>query len=764
MLRRLFDPKQPYRAAVYLRFSSDQQNVRSPEQQLAEIKRRLKSQGCKWQIVKSYRDDAISGRLLRKRVGYQQMIREIKTGAIKIDLILVDTIERFGRVEGLRGIRKDLFEKDGVLVLAADTNFVDPTTPQGRALGMFEEMRSTEHGRILGHNVLRGKRDAAQQGHWPGGPPPFGYMLQSVMKEEKGRQVVDYCLLVRNPKTDWIMATLLHRARDTGEGQTKLARFLNAHPDIPKKYKPFQPPTVGYWLDNPIYSGELVWEKNCTGIVDDMRVVERNNEEDVTRVPDFCEPIVTREVQEAIWAVRRARRDRIVHARKNKAENGGKLIEPPAPGLTLKYLLTGLVRCGHCSRAMNPVSTRAYVTKSGKSNRYTAYSCPGYVAGVCPNHKRIPEDWLRQIVVGKMRERLFPMSKDVESLEWLRPLVEEVRAELASCATNEPDQQATLQQELKDLAAKQTGWSISLAKADLSPTLRTAIEADWEAAVVRQQEIERLLAEHEHHQEHLAEIVDPEQVVDRLNRLPEILALNNPTLGNLELSLHIDRIDCLDDGKVIMRTCKLGALAGAADLLAVDTSPAMAEEADGNGTLRAAPRRRTRLRVDAGPDGGVDLRAAADTAADPHRFASLDERWFWEDVFHVPEKTCWAKDHAAEVAQLRAAELTMEKLALHFGKTVPTIRSALRYAAYADESVAQLPRKMLRRRWHEDHAAEVAAKKAENLGTDELAAYFGKSDTTIRAALNHARQSPEQVARTNEAADNSGGDHVNGEE
>lgn len=42
-------------------------------------------------------------------------------------------------------------------------------------------------------------------------------------------------------------------------------------------------------------------------------------------------------------------------------------------------------------------------------------------------------------------------------------------------------------------------------------------------------------------------------------------------------------------------------------------------------------------------------------------------------------------------------------------------------------------------RWHEDHALEVAAKKAEGLGTNELAAYFGKTDTTIRKALEHAR-------------------------
>lgn len=172
MLKRVFDLKLVYRAIVYLRMSSDQQNKRSPEQQLAEIKRCLKTLRLKWNIIKIYRDNAKSGRFLRKRREYQQMMQDIKTGAVTVDLILVDTLERFGRVDELPAIRKELYEKHGVLVLTADTGFADPNTPQGKALGMFEAMRATEHGRILGHNVLRGKRDAIGKGIGLGGRHP----------------------------------------------------------------------------------------------------------------------------------------------------------------------------------------------------------------------------------------------------------------------------------------------------------------------------------------------------------------------------------------------------------------------------------------------------------------------------------------------------------------------------------------------------------------------------------------------------------------
>ncbi|MAD80495.1 MAG: recombinase family protein [Pirellulaceae bacterium] len=408
MLKRSFDPTLVYLVVVYLRMSSESQNKRSPKQQLREIKKRLKALGYKWVIVKVYRDNAKSGKYLRNRHGYQQMMRDLKSRVVAADLILVDTLERFGRVEELQAIRKELDEQFGVLVLTGDTNFADPNTPQGKALGMFEAMRASEHGRILGHNVLRGKRDAALQGHWPGGPPPFGYMLESKMKTVKGREEVDYCVLIPNPETKWIIGALFNKAAETSWGTTRLAKFLNEHPEIPKKFKPFHTETTGNRLDNPIYYGELLWERNATGVVADVRVVERNAEEDMLRVPEFCEPIVDRETWEQVQAIRQIRRNRVAEKRRPRGEANGKQIEPSAPGLSLKYLLSGLVFCSECGLRMTASSSSKYVTKSGEERLYVSYVCPGYLGGHCLNSKTVPEKWLREVVVAKVRERLFP--------------------------------------------------------------------------------------------------------------------------------------------------------------------------------------------------------------------------------------------------------------------------------------------------------------------------------------------------------------------
>jgi len=327
---------------------------------------------------------------------------------------------------------------------------------------------------------------------------------------------------------------------------------------------------------------------------------------------------------------------------------------------------------------------------------------------------------------------------DLHNCEWFPGLEEEVRLALEAMSDRRDDHRPALEYELQRLKENQKGWAQSLAKPDLSTAIRAAVETEWEEALARQRQIESLLAEEQVRGQQRSQVLDSQQIVARLNRLDEVLASNNPTYGNLELSLHIDRIDCFSDGHVELRTCKLGILGDAAELLAenAETTDAAAPDCD---TARVRPRRRARLRTEGLPGNGDELKAAADMAADPHRFAGLPAMWFWVDTFRIPERKSWAKQYAPDVAAARATGLTMENLAARFGKTVPTIRASLRHAAKLDGAI-NLPKKMPRSRWHEDHAVEVAALKASGKSTLDIARHYGKSDTLIRSALKHAER------------------------
>ena len=88
------------------------------------------------------------------------------------------------------------------------------------------------------------------------------------------------------------------------------------------------------------------------------------------------------------------------------AEEDGKLIRTPAPGMTLRYLLSGLIYC-KCGMRMTASSSSTYIAKGGDTRRYVSYVCPSYLAGTCANSKRVPEDWIRTMVINKLKERLF---------------------------------------------------------------------------------------------------------------------------------------------------------------------------------------------------------------------------------------------------------------------------------------------------------------------------------------------------------------------
>jgi DNA-binding CsgD family transcriptional regulator len=324
---------------------------------------------------------------------------------------------------------------------------------------------------------------------------------------------------------------------------------------------------------------------------------------------------------------------------------------------------------------------------------------------------------------------------DIPLPDWFAPLCAEIEGELERLGAAQPDRRPALEQEAAALRETIQGWSLSLAKPSLDPAVREDIEARYADAKARLRGLEAALAGLDGQAVHRARLLDPAAVLARLRRLADVLASGNVTLGNLEIGRHVERIDAFADGRVVMRTCRLGALEGATELLARGdvTAPAPA----GGPTKRVTPRRRGRLRIDESSSTGPVPYHDGPENLDPARFSGLDAGWFWEDTLEVPGPSSWAADHAADVVRMRARGLTVAKLAEHFGKTPPTIRKALRLGAAAHPG-QELPRKMPRRRWAEDYALEVLELKQGGMTTDEIAARFGKSDTTIRAALKHA--------------------------
>jgi site-specific DNA recombinase len=322
--------------------------------------------------------------------------------------------------------------------------------------------------------------------------------------------------------------------------------------------------------------------------------------------------------------------------------------------------------------------------------------------------------------------------------EHFRAFVEMVRAGLERLRPQVPDRESALNSEKDLLEARATGLLQSLGNASLPITVRRAVEVEFENIQNRVQSIARELSELAIHDTVCRKAVEPIRIAELLAGLATVLGGQNVSAGNLMLAQHIDAIVCPMEGPIVIRTCKLGALAGDLELFRRVDDGDTGSESSNLSLPRAAPRRRACLNTGDAMD--PDIAAAANQfAGDPHRFAGLGSEWFNEDAYEVPPRLSWAERYAERVAQYRLQErASMGKTASHFGKSVPTIRAALKHAKESlgidafgkSVSERELPN------WARSNAAAVARFFVNESATIAAAvAHFGRSAPTIRKAL-----------------------------
>jgi len=80
------------RAAIYARYSSENQRDASIEDQIEVCRRFVERQG--WTLVRGYEDRSISG-ASRFRPGYQELSDDLDRGLF--DVVVVEALDRLGR-------------------------------------------------------------------------------------------------------------------------------------------------------------------------------------------------------------------------------------------------------------------------------------------------------------------------------------------------------------------------------------------------------------------------------------------------------------------------------------------------------------------------------------------------------------------------------------------------------------------------------------------------------------------------------------------
>jgi len=126
-----------------------------------------------------------------------------------------------------------------------------------------------------------------------------------------------------------------------GEGQKDIAKTLNRKGIFKRTGKPWTNSTIGYILNNPVYTGNLYWQE--------ARHNPQTEKPGIT-VPNTHPAIIPEHV------FKQTRKK--IHGRTRQ------VINPRV--LASKHLLSGLLKCKKCGALMTPLGT-----KSGKFHYYT---------------------------------------------------------------------------------------------------------------------------------------------------------------------------------------------------------------------------------------------------------------------------------------------------------------------------------------------------------------------------------------------------------
>jgi site-specific DNA recombinase len=161
-------------AVAYVRMSSDKQE-HSPQQQRESIEHLAEG---KYQIVRWYQDDGISGAESVKRTGFHQLISDA-TDRGDFRAVLCWDQDRFSRFDPAEAnYYWHILTKADVKIVTVTQGELDLADLGGWLTASVTQYGKAQYLRDLSRNVLRARLSHAKQGRYTGGRPPYGYALE----------------------------------------------------------------------------------------------------------------------------------------------------------------------------------------------------------------------------------------------------------------------------------------------------------------------------------------------------------------------------------------------------------------------------------------------------------------------------------------------------------------------------------------------------------------------------------------------------------
>ena len=387
-------------AALYARVSSERQDVDlSVAAQLRALRDYAEKNG--YHVAREYIDEAESGRIA-DRPQFKRMIDEASKPQAPFKEILVWKFSRFTRKREHAVAFKSMLRRKGIRVVSITEQADDSAT--GRLLEGIIESVDEFYSENLAQEVVRGMREAASRGFWVASRVPYGYRKLMVQDGAKKRPTLE-----PDPDTSPVVERIFDMV-ESGRGILDIARTLNDEGIANPTGRQWTKNGVHIILRNEVYTGTLVWG---------------------TDAKDGTEPVRVEKAFPGILS--KSRFHRVNWKLRSRAP---KRAHPRRVGST--YLLSGLVRCKSCRRALSGQDA-----KSGKFAYYVCQSLLKRGSGTCKT-PRLNARRFEEKVVGKIRENVLTESN-------IRALVKLVDEEIDGVANEQRQKLETIEAELMDV-------------------------------------------------------------------------------------------------------------------------------------------------------------------------------------------------------------------------------------------------------------------------------------------------------------------------
>ena len=351
-------------AALYARVSSDRQDVDlSVAAQLRALRDYAKNNS--YVVAREYVDEAESGRIA-DRPEFRKMIDEGSRANSPFQVILVWKFSRFTRKREHAVAFKSMLRRKGIRVVSITEHADD--TPTGKLMEAIIESVDEFYSENLAQEVMRGMREAASRGFFLSSKAPFGY--KRVKVQDGGKE---HPTLVPDPDTAPIVREVFESSQ-RGNGLKEICKELNER-GMTNKGSRWNRNGLHHLLTNEAYAGTAIWGKTSKG----------NHNPDPVRVENAWPAIVSRELFDSV--------QRALHER-------APTVQKPAR-VGSKFLLSGLLCCGHCGRP--------YTGQSAKGGRFAYYVCGNlqrHGAGTC-QARYLNAPRVEEFVVQKIKERIL---------------------------------------------------------------------------------------------------------------------------------------------------------------------------------------------------------------------------------------------------------------------------------------------------------------------------------------------------------------------